>query len=164
MKRSIIILRVLTAFCILSAVALWFFFSPTRDEDRALEVSREAHVPKETAMLSVNNTSITVEIVRTPEEFYKGLSGRTSLEPDFGMWFDFSTDGRQGIWMKDMKFPIDILWIDSNQIIITIEENVAPDTYPKVFYPTRDARFVLEVSAGTVEKYSFEVGQEVFMK
>ena len=83
---------------------------------------------------------------------------------DEGMWCDFGERGKWGIWMKDMKFPIDIVWFDEQYEIITIAERVAPETYPKIFYPARDAMFVLELPVGTVEKYRVKVGESVFTR
>jgi len=65
------------------------------------------------------------------------------------MLFVFENPGIHGIWMKDMKFPIDIIWLDKDMSVISKELNVSPDTYPQVFYPSREAYYVLEVKAGT---------------
>ncbi|MEZ4200325.1 MAG: DUF192 domain-containing protein [Candidatus Paceibacterota bacterium] len=66
-----------------------------------------------------------------------------------------------GIWMKDMLFPIDIIWIDNDLTVIHIEENVTPETYPAVFRPTEPARFVLEVNAHFVDQFQIKVGDPV---
>ena len=64
------------------------------------------------------------------------------------MLFVLDTPSIQGVWMKDMEFSIDIIWIDENKKIITIARDVAPVTYPQVFYPTELAKYILEVPAG----------------
>ena len=105
-------------------------------------------------------THVIVDIVDSKSERAKGLSGRTSLKPDAGMFFIFDTVGKHGIWMKEMKFPIDIVWIDQNMEVVYIENDVSPDTYPKTFAPTSPARYVLELNAGFVKKYGIKVGDQ----
>ena len=98
--------------------------------------------------VSVGSTTISVEVADTQRERAQGLSGRAELALGHGMLFVFEREGEWGIWMKDMHFPIDILWADNEGRVITIEKNISPDTYPKVFYPRGSALYVLEVPAG----------------
>ncbi len=116
------------------------------------------------AYITMGNASLTAEVVKTTDEVKLGLSGREGLLPDTGMWFDFGTENLWGIWMKDMKFPIDIVWFDKNLEIITVEKNISPKTFPNIFYPSRDASYVLELPAGTVEKYKIGVGNRAFVR
>lgn len=53
-------------------------------------------------------------VADTPQKRQQGLSGREKLLPNTGMFFKFDTLEQQGIWMKDMNFSIDILWLDEN--------------------------------------------------
>jgi len=78
----------------------------------------------------------------------KGLSGRTALAEGRGMLFVYGRDGRWGIWMKDMAFPIDVVWADGSGTIVAMKESLSPQTYPTVFYPDVPARYVLEAPAG----------------
>src|SRR3954468_5145585 len=64
-------------------------------------------------VVTINSQQINVETVAGSKELTKGLSGRPCIEPGWGMLFDFGRDGQYAIWMKDMKFPIDVAWIDS---------------------------------------------------
>lgn len=105
--------------------------------------------------------SFFVEVVDTPRGRSQGLSGRDELLPETGMFFIFPRTDYHGIWMKDMKFSIDILWIDELGVIVDIERNVHPDTYPEVFKPGHPARFVLEIPAGAVDNSGLEVGEEL---
>jgi len=105
--------------------------------------------------------SFKVEISDTPRERSQGLSGREELVPESGMLFIFSRSDYHGIWMKDMNFPIDILWIDETGIIVDIQKNIHPDTYPEVFKPRRPARFVLEIPSGAVDNSELHVGQRL---
>jgi uncharacterized membrane protein (UPF0127 family) len=108
----------------------------------------------------INNVEINVDVADTPAKEALGLGGRESLKEGEGMWFVFSRADAYGFWMKDMKFPIDIIWLDENSKILTIASAVAPETFPKVFYPSGDALYVLEVPANFAEKSHFQIGDK----
>ena len=92
----------------------------------------------------------------------KGLSGRSGIGSDEAMLFLFDRDGSWPIWMKDMKFPIDIIWINSKNKIVHIERNVEPDGEPHTQYRSEEpARYVLEVASGQVKQANISVGQSV---
>lgn len=67
-----------------------------------------------------------VEVARTPQQLQKGLSDRQTLAPRRGMLFIFPNVSVQSMWMPNMYFPLDIVWIDANNVITKIEENVKP--------------------------------------
>lgn len=102
--------------------------------------------------------SISLETAGTPAEQELGLGGRASMPADQGMLFVFPAPGDYGFWMKDMEFPIDIIWLDDNFRIMHVEKGLSPDTYPKVFDPHARASYVIEVNAGIAEKYSLKEG------
>lgn len=106
-----------------------------------------------------------VEVVDSNLARERGLSGHVPLLDNEGMFFIFSTADRHGFWMKDMLFPIDIVWIDQDFKIIHIEKLVTPDTYPKVFYPRSPSMYVLEVKAGVADELDLKLGEGVkFLK
>jgi uncharacterized membrane protein (UPF0127 family) len=110
-------------------------------------------------------STIVVEVAMTPQSWEKGLSGRSSLAPNTGMLFVFNRPDIWAIWMKDMLFPLDIVWLDVTRKVIKIEENVAPETYPKTYEPKISARYVLELPAGTVKSTGITLEQQaVFNK
>jgi uncharacterized membrane protein (UPF0127 family) len=109
----------------------------------------------------IHGVPILLEVVDTEEARVKGLSGRERLPDGRGMLFVFDTEDKYGIWMKDMKFPIDILWLDSEHRIVAVEHVVTPETYPKVFYPSVPARFVLELPAGFAKENDFKIGDRL---
>ena len=65
-----------------------------------------------------------VEVVSTPEEMSLGLGNRQSIPPRQGMLFIFPEYARHSMWMKNMRFPLDIVWLDDNKKVIKIYENV----------------------------------------
>jgi uncharacterized membrane protein (UPF0127 family) len=67
--------------------------------------------------------------------------------------------------MKDMKFPIDIIWVDSNKKIVHIEDNLQPCLFllPCPSYtPTADSLYVLEVVSNFTNKHDIRIGDKVF--
>ena len=101
-------------------------------------------------------TIATVEVQVSPEGQVKGLSGRTQLEPGSGMLFPVQPAKLVQVWMKDMKFPIDIIWLDTNRTVFHIEHSLepcGPDECP-LYKPDGKAQYVLETVAGFSQKYN----------
>ncbi|MBI4118257.1 MAG: DUF192 domain-containing protein [Parcubacteria group bacterium] len=113
------------------------------------------------ASLSLGGAFFDVEIAGTAEERACGLSRRASLPKDRAMLFMFPESGLHGIWMKDMHFPIDILWLDKDLVVVDSARDVSPDSYPTVFHPKREARYVLELSAGAADVLHLKEGDKV---
>ncbi len=105
---------------------------------------------------------IAVEVVKSPAERTLGLSGRESLEG--GMWFVFPKADHYAFWMKDMKFPIDIIWVGDDFTIVDIKENVLPSSFPETFRPKAKALFVLEVPAGFSKTHQIHIGGKVSLE
>jgi uncharacterized protein len=101
-----------------------------------------------------------VEVVDTQYLLSRGLSGKESLRSDEGMFFVFQTPDKYGFWMKDMLFPIDIIWFDENFRVVHVENNVGPETYPNIFTPKSNSSYVLEISAGEAKKLSIQIGSQ----
>lgn len=93
----------------------------------------------------------------------QGLSGVDRLQPNEGLLMVFESDDDWGIWMKDMKIPIDIIWLDKNKSVVYIIKNASPDLgMSKVFTPSKDARYVLELPAGNVQQAGIKVGDSAY--
>ncbi len=117
----------------------------------------------ETREIKTPAATLRVEVADTPTAREQGLSNHVPLGSGEGMLFVFDTDDRWGIWMKDMRFAIDILWLDAEGKVVWLESNVAPETYPTVFYPDTPARYVLELPANAAEAYDLVVGAQVVL-
>jgi uncharacterized membrane protein (UPF0127 family) len=109
----------------------------------------------------IDGTPFRVHLLTTESQRVKGLSGKEGLQPNEGMFFVFEKDAEWGIWMKDMKFGIDVLWIASDGTVVDMITYMTPDTYPKVFTNSTPARYVLELVAGAADAYNIQVGSKV---
>lgn len=111
--------------------------------------------------ISHKETVLEIQIADTPELQSLGLSGRDGLLRTQGLLFIFKKEGYYPFWMKDMLFPIDMIWIDANKKIVHIEHNVSPDTYPRSFASPQLATYVLETAAGIAKEKGIKVGDIV---
>ena len=113
--------------------------------------------------MTVGDTTIAVEIADTPAKRTQGLSGRDNLSADQGMLFLFESKDYWEFWMKQMKFPIDIIWI-SGDTVAGVTENIPPPTQgvPLTIYrPPEPVDKVLEVRAGFVYLNHISLGTHV---
>ncbi|MFH1193492.1 MAG: DUF192 domain-containing protein [bacterium] len=112
--------------------------------------------------VEIGGEDFKVEVVKKDWEMEKGLSGRTGLKDNAGMLFVFPNADFQIFWMKDMKFSIDIIWINEGKIVDIKERAVVPVTqYIESYRPSEIAKYVLEINAGLAEKYGFKIGDKV---
>jgi uncharacterized protein len=104
-----------------------------------------------------------VEVMVKDEDRAMGLMFRSALPTDQGMLFIFEQSDFHGIWMKNCKFPIDILWLDDQKTIVHLEESVpACKTEPcPVYQPLRKASFVVELNAGQARREKAVVGKSL---
>lgn len=98
-----------------------------------------------------------IEIAESTEQLTKGLIGYQELNDKQGMLFIFQESGYHGFWMQNMSFPIDIIWLNDSGSVVHYEENAQPCKYNcKTFYPTKEAKYVLELKAGSIDKYNLQ--------
>lgn len=116
--------------------------------------------------LNIRDLSISAQVASSAADKRKGLSKRDSLPISEGMLFVFEQKGLYAIWMKDMRFPIDIIWINEDKSVIHIVESAAPepgkvDKELTVYKPTSDAKYILEINAGLVKHHNLQIGDKV---
>jgi len=115
----------------------------------------------ELVMLSVGGVPVRASVADTLPERIAGLSNTAALPKDMVKLFVFESDGPQSIWMKDMRYPIDIMWFDAGGELVYLEEAVDPDTYPQSFASPIPARYVIEANAGFVATHGITKGDRV---
>jgi len=110
----------------------------------------------------VPNGVITVEVVDTPELRRMGLSGREAIKDSEGMLFEFATKSSDNcFWMKDMQFSIDMVWLNDEKQVVTVEKDVSPETFPESFCPTEPVLYGLEITSGQADKLGIELGESL---
>lgn len=97
----------------------------------------------------IGGKTYALEIADTDEERQRGLGGRESLCAECAMLFMFDRSDRHAFWMKEMRFPLDIVWL-SDDTIVHIERRVPADS-PDIFRPEGAADKVLEFNAGEAD-------------
>ena len=120
--------------------------------------------PDQLHTLQINDATIEIELADTFRKRVQGLSGRIALEENKGLFFVFDESDFHSIWMKEMFFPIDIIWIDENLHIVDIKENALPQSYPETFRPQVPARYILEIHAGFADEFDLRIDDSVIFK
>lgn len=119
---------------------------------------------KQKSSVLIDGKTFYVSIANTDEQKAKGLSIYKSLPLDSGMIFPFQNSGYYPFWMKEMKFPIDIIYIQNNKIVEIFEDVPAPlsqDQQLPIYRPGTKANYVLEINAGLSKEFGFKKGDAV---
>ncbi|HSW74814.1 MAG TPA: DUF192 domain-containing protein [Candidatus Saccharimonadales bacterium] len=99
-----------------------------------------------------------LKVANTPAQRMEGLSARTSMATHDGMLFDFNTPVKSCFWMRDMLFPLDIIWLDSGRRVVHVQPGLSPKTYPKTYCTPVAAQYVVELNAGQAQSAGLNVG------
>ena len=117
----------------------------------------------ERSQITISRKRMTALLADTPRKMTAGLMFRKSLKQNECMLFVFPRDGAHPIWMRNMKFNIDILWLDSKKRIVDVVESAKP-IYGLDFssYSSNGpSRYVVELNAGFVRKNRVKIGDTV---
>jgi len=103
-----------------------------------------------------------VETASSPWKKTRGLMFRRELASDSGLFMVFERERKHEIWMFGMRFPIDIIFINSDRMVVDIRHSVKPiGGDPKtwrIYKPKQKCKYVLEVNAGLASKTGTEIG------
>ena len=136
---------------ILTSLSLFYIRdSTTQSEFKSTQI--------ESRKTQIGDLDYILEVVTNTKDHQKGLSGRINLAPQHGLLFAFPEPGDYGIWMKDMNFAIDIIWLDENQGVIGLAENIQPESYPEIFYADSYSLFIIEINAGEIVETGLKLG------
>jgi hypothetical protein len=122
--------------------------------------ARAAATPAVVPLTLPSGTVLQAEVMVKDEDRAMGLMFRPSLPKDRGMLFVFGSSEFHGIWMKNCRFPIDILWLDEERKVVHLAEAVPPckaEPCP-VYTPLRRAVYVVELNAGQARREKALVG------
>lgn len=124
--------------------------------------------PQQLAVVTIGDSKkLQLEIVSTPERITQGLSGRDELGAD-GMLFVFNQPRIPRFWMKEMKFDLDLVWIQDEVVVEITEEVPAPDSNTPLsqlptYAPSQPVDMVLEIERGKSKEWGLVVGDEVLI-
>lgn len=144
---------------VLIGILGWLFAQPPGDKDASKKATQQATNTQ--AYLQVNDRCLTLAVADTPQKRRQGLSGYSDLASDEGMLFVYESLGKRGFWMKEMSFPIDIIWLDASNRVVTIKRFAQPDSFPQSFYPDRPAKNVIETVAGFTKSENINSGDRL---
>ena len=113
--------------------------------------------------LRIGSKTFALEVADGEAARVKGLSGRDRLPANTAMLFVFPSAKRACFWMKDMRFPIDIVWLDKAKKITHIEKRVEPGSFPRTYCAEDRAKYVLELAAGSADRHHMRLGQTLFI-
>lgn len=132
----------------------------SKTESKTDQLNWRQYYP-ETIPLMIADVTVEASVADTLSERIQGLSGTPYLPQNVVKLFVFGTNGSHSIWMKDMNYALDIIWVSEEGDIVHIEENVAPETFPDSFGSPTPAWYVIEANAGFVEASGTVIGDKV---
>lgn len=109
--------------------------------------------------LDAGSSTYRLSVANSAAAQQKGLGGRRSLPLNQGMLFSFSGSAQRCFWMKDMEFPLDIIWVSANKQVVYIQPDALPSSYPETFCPVEPAKYVIELNSGQAKLNHIHVGQ-----
>ena len=154
-ERRVALLTLCLYLCLISSVTAAFAGPAEKKTVVILKQLGSAHDIFQKNALA----TFTVEVASDKASQEKGLSGRHSLPADSGMLFTLEPGRPVAFWMKDMKFPIDIIVLDRGRRIIGIMRDLQPcSTQCPTYNVSVNAAYALEINAGLADKYGITVG------
>lgn len=118
----------------------------------------ELHImkPDSTVLMQIE-----IEIADNTYEIETGLMYRSKMRSDRGMLFLFSDEKPRYFYMKNTQIPLDILYINEKNRIVSIFKNATP--FDETTLPASDpAKYVLEINAGLIDKHNISEGDIIW--
>ena len=124
------------------------------------------NVPDNKVKITLNKKEYNLDIARTDEERSRGLAKFESIKDDEGMLFIFDSPGRYSFFMKDMKFNIDIIFLDVNKKVVDMYKNVKFQDYKnpydyETYKPNFNSKYTIELKDGEIENSGLKIGDYV---
>ncbi len=155
-------LLVFVSICVIAGATVYWI---SKKDPKALHYIATSETGSSTlaeeSSVEIGTTTLRVGIANSFETRAHGLSDTSSLAQDAGLLFIFENDQKWGIWMKNMNYPIDIIWLSASSTIVDVKTGATPGSYPETFFPKDNARYVLEVNAGVFKNSGAKIGDSV---
>lgn len=148
-------LTTLPTMILLAAVAL----SGCADNGDNRADDGNAPPPLPTTAVRLGNRVFTLEIARTDESRQRGLMHRQSLPPDRGMLFIFDQEAPRGFWMKNVPFPLDLVFLDGQRRVVDVKRLLPLDL--RSTYGAKTAQYAIELNAGAAADAGLKIGDTV---
>jgi uncharacterized membrane protein (UPF0127 family) len=117
--------------------------------------------------ITINDKTLVADVSATTEQRTLGLTIKDTLAEYEAMLFVFEDEGKHKFWMKDMKFPIDIIWISDDKRVVDIENNLQPcnsGQFCSTYEPDGNSLYVLETASGFAQKFGIAKGTLVIFE
>ena len=110
--------------------------------------------------MTISGQTFRVEVADTWLSRMRGLQNRTGIAPDQGMLFVFPRESRPGFWMKDVSFPLDVVFLNQEKTIVEVFESLPPCNggICPTYKPSQPVKYALELPAGTIKKLNLSAG------
>lgn len=151
-------------FVIFTILSCKSYATELQDINKISYISPDFYPQYKKTSISINGSKILLALASTDEQRIRGLSGLEKLNENEGMLFLFDRPSKQGFWMNEMKFPIDILWLNSDSTVVHIEKNLQPCIIfmtCHVYTPQVDSQYVLELRSGFANNHSIQNGSRI---
>ena len=116
-----------------------------------------------TKTMTIGNMEVLASVAESWPDRIKGLSDTPYLPENVVKLFIFDSSGHHSIWMKDMNYSIDIIWVNEEKKIVHFEKDASPESYPEMFTPVKEAKYVIETTKGFIEKNGIKIGDNVVL-
>ena len=127
-----------------------------------MTITSRAPIVNDLVTVEINGHIIRAELAQTPEEHYRGLSNREALDPDRGLLFIFEDSSRKSFVMREMNFPLDIIFISNDTITDVFSDLVPEGSQPEnIYQSSQPVNLVLEVRAGYCQAQGIKPGDQV---
>lgn len=110
-----------------------------------------------TVDMRIGSQNYTLEVANTAATRQRGLMERNSMPADRGMIFVFEEEQPLSFWMKNTRFPLEILYLDAGGQVVSIHEMKPYDTRTN-YRSARPAKYAIELNVGQVKKAGVKVG------
>jgi hypothetical protein len=120
-----------------------------------------------TVEVLIKDNPFILEKALTPKQKASGLMNRDFLPEENGMIFIFEDSQKRGFWMKNTLIPLDMIFLDSNGMVVDINQDAQPCTLESECIPyisAAPAKYVIEINAGLAEKLGLEKGDMISLE
>jgi uncharacterized membrane protein (UPF0127 family) len=155
------------AVIVIVAASLYYFYTYSKNTSFTPQDAENGSVTLNLKNISIGETTLKVRVAKTAQERAVGLSNVKKIGRNEGMLFVFNVENtRPAFWMKDMLFPIDIIWINDGKITqihesVSAPENGINNKNLHLYKPNVGIDLVLEVNAGFSKDNNISVGDTV---